>query len=73
MIHIALPIGFELDLGGFGDLIFSLLGAALQVDLGAFIGANLDLNLSPIFDATADLSWLFDAWNQLVLLYAQSF
>ena len=66
MVHVALPFGLELDLG---SIIADLLGTYIPV--GLEITAALDL--SPIFAFTADSSWLFNAWNQLVLLYAQSF
>lgn len=66
MVHVALPFGLEIN---FLELVAELLGTYLPVGLD--LTAALDL--SPIFDSTADSSWLFNAWNQLVLLYAQSF
>ncbi len=66
MVHVALPFGLEIDLG---SIIADLLGTYLPI--GLELTAALDL--SPIFAFTADLSWLFNAWNQLILLYAQSF
>jgi hypothetical protein len=66
MVHVALPFGLEIDLGA---LVAELLGTYIPVGLD--LTAALDL--SPIFDFTADSSWLFNPWNQLVLLYAQSF
>jgi hypothetical protein len=66
MVHVALPFGLEIDLGAIiGDLI------STYIPIGLDVTAAFDL--SPIFDLTADSSWLFNAWNQLVLLYAQSF
>lgn len=76
MVHIALPFG--LTIGANYDVIkliidfFSFTGLGVIADfLGA--GFNAELTLSPSFDMTLDSSWLFNAWNQLVLLYAQSF
>jgi hypothetical protein len=67
MVHIALPFGLIIDLGKLVDLVLGVIPA----ELGIAVTAAFDL--SPIFDATLDSSWLFDTWNQLVLLYAQSF
>lgn len=70
MVHIALPFGLTVDPGtAILNLVMTYLGLALPVD----VGLTTALDLSPIFDTTLDSSWLFDTWNRLVLLYAQSF
>jgi hypothetical protein len=66
MVHVALPFGLVIDLGA---LVTDLIST--YIPIGLDVTAALDL--SPIFDSTGDISWLFNAWNQLVLLYAQSF